>query len=358
MARTYFRKDRRKIKVWYIDYMAADPETGEIKRKRERVGYSRSEAEEALQSRLTDIRRGKFDRIFPETSHTLLEIRDQYLKFAQTVKSPQTVERDDGILDKLLTPRFGKTSLNKITIAQVEDYRSARLADGIAPATINKEVQLLKHIVKKAVEWGKIRTNLIVGIKPLKTPPGRIRYLELEQIPRLMKACPTWLRPIVLIDMNTGMRRGEILGLQKHNIDKKNRLIIIEKTKNNERKTIPMNNTVFGVMNSLVPRIDTLYLFADEKGQPLSPNKVSMAFKRASRKAEIRDFCLHDLRHHFASYLTMSGQNQRVVQELLGHKDPKMTMRYSHLSQKHLREAVKSLDNLSGRTEEAKRTEG
>ena len=338
MGSIYHKTDRKGRRVYYIDYRVMGI------RKRERVGYTEKEAEEALQSRMTDIRRQKFDGIFPEPTCTLQEIRDQYLKFSKTTKSPQTCDREQGIIDGLLIPSFGTISLNQITVQQVDDHRSRRATDGVAAATINKEIQLLKYIVKKAVEWGKIRTNQIANVKPLKTPPGRVRYLQPEQIPKLMKACPAWLRPIVLIDMNTGLRRGEILNLQKRNIDKRNRLIVIEKTKNNERKVIPMNQVVLDVISRLPARMCTTFLFADKNGRPLSPDKVTIAFRRACKKAGIEDFRLHDLRHHFASYLTMSGQNQRTVQELLGHKDPKMTMRYSHLSPEHLRSAVESLE--------------
>ncbi len=350
MGSIYQKTDRKGRKIYYIDYRVNGI------RRRERVGYSRKEAKEALESRLTDIRRQRFDRIFTEPLYTLSEIRDQYLRYSKTVKSLSTYERDTGVVDRLLMPLCGKTSLNRITPQQVEEYRSNRSAEGVAPATINKEVQVLKHIVKKAVEWGKVNTNHIANVKPLKTPPGLVKFLQLEEIPKLVDACPGWLRPIVLVGMNTGLRRGEILGLQKRNIDKKNRLITVEITKNNERKTLPMNDIVCEVIDGLPARIDTQYLFADKKGKPLSPHKVSMAFKRACRKAGVEDFRLHDLRHHFASYLTMAGQNQRTVQELLGHKDPKMTMRYSHLSSEHLRTAVKSLETLTDTLTKTHRT--
>ena len=350
MGSIYHKTEGRGRKVYYIDYRVKGI------RKRERVGFSKRAAQEALESRLTDIRRQKFDGIFPEPVCTLAEIREQYLRFSSTTKSIPTYQRDCGVIDHHLIPFFGVTSLNEITPQQVEEYRTVRITNRVAPATINKEIQVLKHVVGKAVEWGKFRTNQVAKVKPLKTPPGRVRYLQGEQIPKLIGACPAWLRPIVLIDMNTGLRRGEILSLEKSNIDRKNRLIIIQKTKNNERKIIPMNQVVFEIISGLPTRMDTTFIFSDEKGKRLSANKVSMAFKRACRKAGIEDFTLHDLRHHFASYLTMSGQNQRTVQELLGHKDPKMTMRYSHLSPEHLRSAVESLetftDLISGAEEE------
>jgi len=70
--------------------------------------------------------------------------------------------------------------------------------------------------------------------------------------------------------------------------------------------------------------------------------QLTVAFKRACKRAGIRDFRFHDLRHSFASYLTVGGVNLRTVQTLLGHKDLRMTMRYSHLSPEHLREAVQN----------------
>jgi len=76
----------------------------------------------------------------------------------------------------------------------------------------------------------------------------------------------------------------------------------------------------------------------------INGNMVTVAFERACKRAGVRDFRFHDLRHTFASYLTMGGGNIRTVQTLLGHKDLRMTMRYSHLSPEHLREAVLILD--------------
>jgi hypothetical protein len=118
MSRVYYRKDRRVRKVLYIDYFAKG------KRKRERVGYDRRQAEPALRSRETDIIRGKFDGIFPEPEYPLENIRNQYMKYSRMAKAEDTANRDEGILDKHLIQRFGKVSLNPITPEQVEDYRT------------------------------------------------------------------------------------------------------------------------------------------------------------------------------------------------------------------------------------------
>ena len=160
----------------------------------------------------------------------------------------------------------------------------------------------------------------------------------------LLEACPAWLKPIVIIGMHTGLRRSEIVTLRRSDIDKKNRLLVITQTKNNELKAVPMNDTVWKTIKGLPARLDTQYLFAEPDGEPIDPNKVSVAFGRARKRSGLGDFRFHDLRHHFASYLTMKGHNSKTVQDLLGHKVAAMTARYSHLSPAHLRRAVESLD--------------
>ncbi|HMK77171.1 MAG TPA: site-specific integrase, partial [Thermodesulfobacteriota bacterium] len=138
---------------------------------------------------------------------------------------------------------------------------------------------------------------------------------------------------------HTGLRMGEILSLRWKDIEFKERRILIEKTKNNERRMVPINDTLHGVLKSLPVHLGTDLVFPG-----ITRNQLSVAFRRASKRAGIRDFRFHDLRHTFASYLTMGGENPRTVQILLGHKDLRMTMRYSHLSPEHLREAVSILD--------------
>ena len=114
---------------------------------------------------------------------------------------------------------------------------------------------------------------------------------------------------------------------------------MIEATKNNERRLVPINDTLYGVLKSLPVHLGTDLLFPEITGLQLT-----VAFRRACKRAGIKDFRFHDLRHSFASYLTMDGENLRTVQTLLGHKDLRMTMRYSHLSPEHLRDAVLKLD--------------
>ena len=118
------------------------------------------------------------------------------------------------------------------------------------------------------------------------------------------------------------------------------RIILERKMKNNERRILPMNETLSQALKSLLlVNPDSEMVFPDVTG-----DMVGMAFKRACKRAGIKDFRFHDLRHTFASHLIMGGANPRTVQTLLGHKDLRMTMRYSHLSPEHLRDAVSTLE--------------
>jgi len=153
------------------------------------------------------------------------------------------------------------------------------------------------------------------------------------------KLLSVFLKPIVLTAIHTGCRRGEVLSLRWKDIDFKERRMLLETTKNNERRVVPMNDTLYGVLKALPVHLGSELVFPEVEGRQLS-----LAFHRACKRAGLKDFRFHDLRHSFASYLTMGGENLRTVQTLLGHKDLRMTMRYSHLSPEHLREAVSILD--------------
>ena len=345
MASIYSRPNRKGKDVWYIDYRFTDPDTGTRVRKKERIGTSKEHAEESLQSRLTDIRRQKFDGILPEPTCLLEDIWARYLEHSEVTKTPAQVEREKGIMKDYLQEEFGAVPLNRITAEQVIAYQIRRKqVKKRAASTINKEVQLLKNICKKAVEWGYIRSYLIAGVKPFREPPGRVRYLTAKEYGELMKQLPEWLRPVAIVAAHTGMRRGNICGLTRKQVDFKRRQNQLSETKNGEPLTVPMNQTVIATLKAIPPRLDTLYLFANEEGTPVSAPRATIEFKRACRRAQVKDFRFHDLRHHFASYLTMAGHQQRTLVELLGHKDPKMTVRYQHLSQEHLQVAVESLN--------------
>jgi integrase len=253
---------------------------------------------------------------------------------------PRTQERWKGIIDQHLKPAFAG-ALRAITRAQVESYISKRIACGRATSTINREVTVLKHMLARAVLWEYLSSNHLAGLKPLREPSGRTRFLDPEELGRLLAVCEEsqspYLCSFVLLALNTGMRRNEILGLTRKSIDWPNGIAMIADSKNGEGRHVYLNDAALEALRALPQRSGTDRLF------PLSPNQTTMLFRRAAKRAGLEDFRLHDLRHTFASYQAMAGVASRGLQSLLGHKDPRMTMRYSHLSEAYLRAAVNSV---------------
>lgn len=225
----------------------------------------------------------------------------------------------------------------------LEECKAQRL-ETVTPATVNREITCIRHMFAKAIEWGYVRRNPLKEVKKLKEPPGRLRYLTREEIAALLDACNHHLRPIVVAALNTGMRKSEILSLKWRDLDLKNRRITVTNTKNNEIRVISINKTLYRELLGLDRTARSEYVFSHGKGEPYGD--VKKGFTSAVRKAGIKDFRFHGLRHTFDSHLVMQGVDLRTVQQLMGHKEIKMTMRYAHLSPKHVEEAVARLDSL------------
>lgn len=190
------------------------------------------------------------------------------------------------------------------------------------PATVNRLLSTLKHMFTKAVEWDMVGEETLRKVRKVKRLPEnnrRLRYLSKEECQALINGCSAHLKPIVITALNTGMRKEEILLLEwdKH-IDLKHGFILLDKTKNGERRKIPINQTVRFTLQKMIRRVDTPYVFTDEEGSRFK--NVKRSFKSALTKAGIKDFHFHDLRHTFASHLVMAGIDLTTVKELLGHK--------------------------------------
>jgi len=340
-------------KILYgIDYY-----DGDGRRHRRKISTQRGVAEKALAD--IDLKKARQEHlgIHEDKKTSFKDFSLTYLKMVKPLLSSTSYDRFEGIINNHLQSVFN-CYLYKVSKRQITEYIEKRSQE-VKPATVNQEIKRLRHMLNKAIEWKYLKENPCKGIKNLKEPPGRIRYITPEELERLLSNCDTacllenphnkerkfskllsvFLKPVVLTALHTGFRRGEILSLKWKNIDYKERRITTEATKNNERKMVPINNTLYGVLKALPVHLGTDLVFPEISGLQLT-----VAFHRACNRAGIKDFRFHDLRHTFASYLTMGGENLRTVQTLLGHKDLRMTMRYSHLSPEHLREAVSRLD--------------
>ncbi len=139
------------------------------------------------------------------------------------------------------------------------------------------------------------------------------------------------------------MRKTEILTLTWDNVDLKHGFILLNVTKNDERREIPINETLRQVLLNLPRRLDVPYLFFDAVSGKRYLD-VKRLFNTACRRAKIKDFRFHDLRHTFSSHLVMAGVDIMTVKDLLGHKSLNMTLRYAHLAPAHKVKALEMLD--------------
>ena len=147
------------------------------------------------------------------------------------------------------------------------------------------------------------------------------------------------VRPVVVIALNTGMRRSELLNLKWDQVNFEQGILTLLDTKNNDRRDISMNETVKDTLRAMERRGP--YIF-----DGITPQIIKYGFSDARIKTGRPDLRFHDLRHCFASGLVMEGIDLDTVRELLGHRDLKMTLRYAHLSPSHKMKAVNVLDKL------------
>lgn len=281
-----------------------------------------------------------------------LTLDDLGVKFLEHVKSYKRAWDRDALSIKIFTnivirgKRFGEYLLNKIDSKVVNEYRLARKrqfddrydqngvhADDRKYTSINRELACMKYMFTLAVDWDYCDRNPVKS-KTIKffQEQSRTRYLLEDELPLLFTELHGDLRDITLVALNTGMRISEILTLKWVNLDFTKGSITLAKTKNGDPRIIPMN-TVVAIVLSLRQR-SSEWVFENRsnkgrcKGRPITT--IRKGFGNALNRAGIEGFRFHDIRHTFATYLTMEGVDEITRAEILGHRKYTMTSRYSH----------------------------
>ena len=316
---------------FYIDYYV------DGRRKRECTGASRTLAETVLAKRKVEIAEGRYLDIKKDKKLKFEVFAEEYIELHSKVNN-KSWEKTDQRNVNTLKDFFTGYCLNEISPRLIEEYRAKRLKE-VSPARVNRLVATLKCMFNKAKMWGRFSgDNPVTKVKMLKENNERTRFLEKEEIVKLLSNCAPSLLPIVVIALNTGMRLGELLGLKWQDIDMKRGMIYLYNTKNGEKREIPANVKVRTALLKLRRHPNSEFVFCLRNGQPRT--QIRSPFFTATDKSGITNFHFHDLRHTFASHLVMSGVDLNTVRELLGHKSMKMTLRYSHLSPDHKKAAV------------------
>jgi len=344
--------------VWYIDYSA------DGQRIRETVGPSKREAEFALAARRGEIVQGRFKLQEVKSSPMLETFATEFLEWAKA--NCRSWESHHASHLKPLQAYFQGKRLHEITAWLVEKYKAHRLKEAtqrprgpkpngeeekarpvqcVKPATVNNELKVLSSLLSKAMEWGQLAEHPMKGgkVKPLPEANAIERELSDEGEERLLKASPAWLQDLIMVAVDTGLRRGELVGLCWDRVDLARAEVGLTETKNGKERRVPLTSRAHGVL-SRVRRTR-----AEEDGPfPPGPGKrpwvVASAFRRARTKAGLTDFRFHDVRHTFATRLVRAGVDLITVARLLGHRDLRMVQRYAHPGAPDARRAVQAME--------------
>lgn len=324
--------------IWWIRY--ADT-MGRI--RREKAG-TKGAAIKLYQKRKTEVLQGKK---LPENLRAPLvgfaELTKDALAYSKTHKRSYG---DDVIRMEKVLATFRGRSAESITPRELERFLAQNAEENDwAPATINRYRALLSLVYRLGIENGKVKENPARLVKHRQENNARVRYLSAEEETRLrayiQETYPEHI-PELDLALHTGMRLGEMYSLTWENVNMSRKVLTIPRSKNGEKRHVPLNATALSALAELRNRSDgTGPVVQNLDGEPLASPRYW--FEPALPKAKIRRFSWHCLRHTFASRLVMAGVDLRTVQELMGHKSIEMTVRYSHLAPKHTLAAVELL---------------
>ncbi len=268
---------------------------------------------------------------------------NHYFNEIKRTNKPSTFRDKVCKWERIIKPTFGHLSLQSITRAIVEQHIRNRLASGKAPATVNRDLALLKRMLNVAVSLGLLETNPLIAIKPLRERnEDKWKFLNKEDVEKIKKALSPHYHDLFLFLVYTGMRMGATLAIRWQDVDL-TRGVIFKRAysaKSGKNESIPMHSVVKSILQSRYERFSPK---PDDRIFVHSHSNFAKALKRALNKAGLPHIRIHDLRHTFASWLVQNGVPLKTVQELLDHKDIKTTMRYAHLSPEHLRDAINKL---------------
>ncbi|MEM3561447.1 MAG: tyrosine-type recombinase/integrase [Nitrososphaerota archaeon] len=287
------------------------------------------------------------DQVDINSSSHLKELIEKFLLWYKETRRTSSYRRYKEISSIILKFFKPYCPVSKIDLVSVEDYKIWRQKQRVSLVTINKELRFLSTLINRAVEFKWIQDHelyrrpiLIRGVKS-----ERLRYLSEKEERRLLKAIKNpLLKDIVIFALNTGLRKSEILNLKWDEVDLRLKCIILgsEKTKSKRKHILPLNQKALEVIKRRLKekRKGCPYVF-HRSGKEIKCFKE--AFKNALKRAKIKDFHFHDLRHTFASRLVQKGVDLYVVKHLLNHADITTTQRYAHLRLDNMRKAVEML---------------
>jgi integrase len=270
-------------------------------------------------------------------------VQEHYLPYAKVHK--RSWKRDEQAYRMRVRERFGNVRLCDITRYQVQRFQTDLASMGIAPATQDHDIKLLRRALNLAVEWEFLERNVLKGVKLLNVDNQLHDVADQEQLARLVDILRTDSnRPvcnIIMFLLSTGARKMEVLTATWGQIDMDRGLWTIPAAtaKSKKSRTVPLNDSAMWVLVEMAKSKSSDAIFANPAtGKPFT--EITRVWYRLRKAAGIQQMRLHACRHQFAEMVVSSGRSLYDVQVLLGHSDPRVSQRYAKLSMSTLREAA------------------
>jgi integrase len=346
--RKWIDREGRQQETWMVD-VKFEHSDGRIERVRKaspvqtRRGAERYELE--IRHHLLE---GTFGKETAEVP-TLAQFQERFLTYATTNNKTSTVESKKQILKGHLVPYFGRMKLDAIGPGAIEEFKARKLGDKIKPKSINNFLTVLRKLLNVAVDYEIL--DHVPRVKWMKAPKGDFDFLSFEEADRLFDAAEGQWKTLVHFALSTGLRRGELLALHWDDLDLVAGRVLVRRNvwrghygtpKNGRNREVPLNDEITMALKAH-RHLRGRFVFCQEDGEPLTVEAMQWNLHRICRKAGLREFGWHTLRHSFASHLAMRGVPLKAIQELMGHSTIEMTNRYAHLSPDVKKDAVQLL---------------
>ncbi len=258
----------------------------------------------------------------------------------------------DGWRSRSLKTFFEGKRLDEINPQLIERFKNtegektSKRGSKQSLSSVNRKLELLSRILSMAVDYGMIHSNPCQRVRKFQLDNRRERYLSVDEESRLMSVLfgrRAYLKPIIILALNTGMRRGEILNLEWWQIDFSTNRLIVTKTKSGKPRHIPMNQIVRETLIELKETSGAKFVFESRRnpGHPIQDPKKS--FKGALKDAGIENFRFHDLRHTAGTRLAEAGADAFTIKDILGHASIQTSAIYVHATDEGKRRAISAL---------------
>ena len=291
--------------------------------KQSKVFRSKADANQWARYVETEFDKGQILNFTNSYRITLRELIDKYQSEIHSYK--KSFYRESNRL-KIITKHLGHLFICQLNSIQVSQFRDFRLSMGLKPATVVKDLNTLSKILQIAKnEWGlNLPKNPVIDIRKPKVVGYRVRRINTSEEKILLNKSPFFMRLIIIFAIETGMRLGEIIHLNWCDIrtDK----VILQNTKNNEVRYVPLSNKAIDVLKSIPKSLLDSRVFYHYK----TVSGFESSWQKFKKREGLVDLRFHDLRHEAISRLFEKGLNHMEVSSISGHKSLLILRKYTH----------------------------